>query len=83
MGGVGRSTAHWTTSGGGRARGEMMMGGASDGSVGRRDQMAHPPISGREGEATGDGCVLSAGGGGGGGSGWDMESCFGRGEDGQ
>jgi len=42
-GGVGSRRALSRTSGGGRERGEMMIPGARDGSVGRRDQMAHPP----------------------------------------
>ena len=45
-GGVGRRRAFSTTSGGGREWGEMMMPGARDGSVGRRDQMAQPPSCG-------------------------------------
>jgi hypothetical protein len=40
-GGVLRSKACWTTSGGGRARGEIMILGAWAGSWGRRDQIAH------------------------------------------
>ena len=39
-GGVGRSSASSTTRGGGRARGEMMIAGAVEGSVGLRDHMA-------------------------------------------
>jgi hypothetical protein len=42
-GGVESRKAFSKTSGGGRERGEMMMPGARDGSVGRRDQMAQPP----------------------------------------
>jgi hypothetical protein len=41
--GVGSRRAFSTTSGGGREWGEMMIPGARDGSVGRRDQMAQPP----------------------------------------
>jgi hypothetical protein len=52
-GGVGMSRACWTMSGGGRARGEMIIPGARDGSCGRRDQIAQPPMSGRGGEVSG------------------------------
>ncbi len=45
-GGVGSRRAFSITSGGGRERVEMMIPGARDGSVGRRDQMAQPPSSG-------------------------------------
>jgi hypothetical protein len=41
--GVGIRRAFSTTSGGGREWGEIMIPGARDGSVGRRDQMAQPP----------------------------------------
>lgn len=44
-GGVDISMAFWMTSCGGRARGEMMMPGACEGSSGRRDQMTHPPLN--------------------------------------
>jgi len=56
-GGVGMSRAYWRTSGGGRARGDIMIPGAREGSCGRRDQIAQPPTSGKDGEATGEvGC---------------------------
>jgi hypothetical protein len=42
-GGVESWRAFSRTSGGGRERGEMMIPGARDGFVGRRDQMAQPP----------------------------------------
>jgi hypothetical protein len=42
-GGVGSRSALSRTSCGGRERGEKMIPGARDGSVGRRDQMAQPP----------------------------------------
>jgi len=42
-GGVESWRAFFRTSGGGRQRGEKMMPGARDGSVGRRDQIAQPP----------------------------------------
>jgi hypothetical protein len=45
-GGVGSRRAFSITSGGGREWGEMMIPGARDGSVGRRDQMAQPPSCG-------------------------------------
>ena len=45
-GGVGSRRAFSTMSGGGRELGEMMIPGARDGSVGRRDQMAQPPSCG-------------------------------------
>jgi hypothetical protein len=41
--GVGSRRAFSTTSGGGREWREIMIPGARDGSVGRRDQMAQPP----------------------------------------
>lgn len=40
-GGVGRSSASSTTCGGGRARGEMIIAGAVEGSVGLRDHIAN------------------------------------------
>ena len=43
-GGVGRSIAFCMTSCGGRARGDIMIPGASEGSCGLRDQIAHPPL---------------------------------------
>jgi hypothetical protein len=43
-GGVGSAIAFCTTSCGGRARGDIMIPGACDGSCGLRDQMAHPPF---------------------------------------
>lgn len=42
-GGVGTRRAFSSTSCGGRERGEIMMPGARDGFVGRRDQIAQPP----------------------------------------
>lgn len=42
-GGVLRSKAWCTTSGGGHARGDIMIPGACEGSCGRRDQIAQPP----------------------------------------
>lgn len=45
-GGVGSRRAFCITSGGGREWGEMMIPGAREGSVGRRDQMAQPPSCG-------------------------------------
>jgi len=42
-GGVWSSRASCTTSGGGRAFGEMIIPGACEGSCGRRDHIAHPP----------------------------------------
>jgi hypothetical protein len=45
-GGVGILRASLITSGGGRAREEMMMPGAVDGSEGRFDQMTQPPSLG-------------------------------------
>jgi len=44
-GGVGRSIAFCITSWGGRARGDIMIPGASEGSCGLRDQIAHPPLT--------------------------------------
>jgi hypothetical protein len=44
-GGVGRSIAFCMTSCGGRARGDIMIPGASEGSCGLRDQIAHPPLT--------------------------------------
>lgn len=45
-GGMGSRRAFSITSGGGREWGDMMIPGARDGSVGRRDQMAQPPSCG-------------------------------------
>jgi hypothetical protein len=42
-GGVLSSRAWCTTSGGGRARGDIIIPGACEGSCGRRDQIAQPP----------------------------------------
>lgn len=53
-GGVLRFKACCTTSGGGRALGDMIMPGACEGSWGRRDHIAHTPAFRGDGDALRD-----------------------------